>query len=651
MASLHKVVIIGVLCVSYQMLAQEPGSAKNDSDTALIKMELEEVESVGELPGELESVSLKPLLVVHKQDIRSAPASSPEDLLESLPQLDVRHRGKHGIQSDLSIQGGTFDQSMVLLNGIDLSDPQTGHFHLNVPVDLSAINSVEVATGAATRHYGTSAFSGAVNLVTRPLDSTAIGGRMSYGQYGYYDAGLQANIGGKQLSVLTSLSTSGSAGYRENTDFRSGKGYIHAISEKENFRIHLMAGLNSRAFGANAFYSPRFIHQYEEGTTGMAALKALVLKRKIKYSFAAYGRFNRDYFLLDRYDPDFYHNHHRSRVAGAKAGLELSSGAGITRSGIHYRSEGIRSTSLGEPLQTAEAIPYNDSLLFTHGHLRSHINWNLNHRIQTGPFTVSGGFLLHFNSDLDFEPRIYPGIDLRMQLPASLQVYASYNRSMRLPTFTDLYYKGPSNVGNPDLKPEKASLYEFGLYRDDGALHVDLNTFFREGKDLIDWIWMEDEKWHTMNLTQVNAAGLSLSAGYRNLKQNHRIIYLASADASYSFTHLNKAGDGLNSRYVLDPLRHKVVLAAGLQFAGNFRLYGRFTAQDRDGTYLAFDPSTGDSFENSYTPFALVDLKLTYSFRIFHLNLEANNLFDQEYNDIGNVIQPGRWIILGLQVN
>ena len=292
MASLHRVIIIGVLCVSYQMLAQEPGNAMSDSTRAKIRLELEEVESVGELPGELEAISLKPLMVVTRQDIQSAPASSHEDLLEALPQLDVRQRGKHGIQSDLSIQGGSFDQSMILLNGINMSDPQTGHFHLNLPLDLSAISQMEVATGSATRHYGSSAFAGAVNLQTRPMDSTYIGGTLNLGQFAYYKAGIRGNLGGKNISVLSSLNTSGSSGYRENTDFRNSSGYIHALSEREKLEVHLMAGLSSRAFGANAFYSPRFLHQYEEGLTGMAALKLLVRNQRSRFRFSAFRIFS-----------------------------------------------------------------------------------------------------------------------------------------------------------------------------------------------------------------------------------------------------------------------------------------------------------------------------------------------------------------------
>jgi len=651
MASLHKVIVISVLSVSYQMLAQDPADARTDTIPGKMLVELEEVESMGALPAELENAGFKPLLVVTSQDIQSAPATSHEDLLESLPQVDIRQRGRHGVQADLSIQGGSFDQSMVLLNGINLSDPQTGHFQLNLPLDIQAINKIEVATGSATRHYGTNAFSGAVNLVTRPGDSTSFSGGLRMGQYGFYKAGLKANISGDHLSMLATFNTSGSSGYRENTDFKNTSGYIHAIAGRKNLKVHLMTGMSSKAFGANAFYSPKFIHQYEQGNTGMAAVKAVVLKERNKYNFAVYGRFNQDYFLLDRNDPQFYNNNHLSLVSGANAQSRISTKAGISHFGFHFRSEQIKSTSIGGLLEEAETACFNDTVLFTNGHLRTQLNLSVNHTLGFGPFSLSGGFLIHFNSDLAFHPGIYPGIDMRIQLPAHLNLYSSFNRSMRLPTFTDLYYLGPSNVGNPALKPETASLFELGIYRKSSRLQLDMNLFYRQGTNLIDWIWMEDEKWHTMNLTQVDATGLSLSASYRARGPAESWINLTSADASYSFTHLNKVSDPLISRYVLDPLRHKLVLGTGLQIARDFHLFVRCTSQDRKGSYLALDTVSGETTEQAYSPFILMDLKLSYGVGLFKLFIEASNVLDQEYNDIGNVIQPGRWLTAGFEIN
>ncbi len=650
LASFHKVIIIGTLCFSNQILGQEAVEGHKDTLRSGIMVELEEVEASGEWPADLEDASLKPVILVTSTDISSSAATSHEDMLEYLPQVDIRQRGRHGIQADLSIQGSSFDQSMVLLNGINMSDPQTGHFQLNLPLDLYSIHHMEVITGSATRRLGANAFAGAVNVVTRPGDSTFFNAGFRVGQHKLYNANLKGNLGGKYISTLVSLNTSGSNGYRENTDFKTTRAFIHTAAGRGKLKTQVMAGMNTRAFGANSFYSPLFIQQYEETTTGLAALKMDLSESRSQWALNAYLKVNRDHFLLDRSKPTFYVNDHLTRVTGTDLSGAFSTVAGITQTGLHYRGEQISSTSLGEPFDPDETVRFNDTITFTHGHQRNQFNWNLNHTYERGRFSLSGGFMVHMNSDLDYRPGIFPGMDIRMRLPASFRIFSSLNQSMRLPTFTDLYYQGPSNVGNPALTPEKASTLEWGIYRDNRGLRMGINGFYRQGKNLIDWIWMEDEKWHTMNLTRVDAMGGDILFHYRRPEQSDDLFSLETAEFSYSFTHLTRVSGHAVSLYLLDNLRHKVVLGTGLRITGNLLISLKVSGQDRNGTFLTYDTETGQSVEKPFEPFILMDLKLDYGMGRFHIFLEATNLLDAAYNDIGNVIQPGRWFLTGVEI-
>lgn len=650
-ASLQKVVIIGTLSVSYQMVAQERPSAGADTSGYKMALELEEVEASGERPASMEDIGLKPVLTVSAADISEAVASSHEDLLEYLPQVDVRQRGKHGTQADLSIQAGTFDQSLVLLNGINVSDPQTGHFHLNVPLDLMATHRMELVTGSASRRYGTQAFAGAVNMVTEPGDSTYFNGVIKAGQHRYYRTGIKANMYGKLVSTLASISATGSDGYRENTDFGTVNAYMHTLAGKGSFRTHLIAGLNAREFGANAFYSPAFPRQYEETSTGLGALKLEYNRRLWQWDLQAYARVNRDMFLIDRDDPSIYRNDHRTTAAGLDTEFRLSSRLGITHTGIRFRNERIRSTSLGEPLTQKDVVIHEDSIVLGYGHIRNGLNWNLNHAWEQGPVSLSGGLLLHLNSDLGTIPGIYPGADVRIRLPHHLRAYASVNRSMRLPTFTDLYYQGPANVGNPELVPESAVTFEMGAYRKGTFLTAGIHSFYRQGRDLIDWIWMEGEQlWQPMNLTRVNALGGDVRVHYRAGQGQKRRLLLSSAFITYSHTHLAKVSGELVSRYVLDNLKHKVTLGATWVFWEHVHLSLRATAQDRNGNYQAYDPNTGTYTPEPFEPFALLDLKAGYSLGSLFFFAEASNLFDTPYRDMGNLPLPGRWIMAGMEI-
>jgi vitamin B12 transporter len=650
LASFHKVILIGTLCFSYQLLAQDSLSSVTDKGQVQILVELEEVKTTEEWPAQLEEVSLKPVILITSKEINAAAATSFEEILEYLPQLDIRQRGRHGVQADLSIMGGSFDQSMVLLNGINISDPQTGHFHLNIPLDLHSVKQIEIVTGASARRYGSNAFSGAINLLTHPVDSTYLNAGFRYGQHSFYKAHLLTNLGGGKISTQISLNTAASDGYSENTDFRTTHLFLHSVSKPGSLRLHLMAGMNSRAFGANGFYSPRFLHQYEETSTGVGALKLVKKRLNSTWTLTSFLRLGRDHFLLDRHNPDFYTNDHLTTVGGLEISGKISTAAGLTRTGLNYRREGIISTSLGEPREQARWIQFKDTITFTHGHVRNHFNWHINHSYEWGPFSFSGGMLAHLNPDLGPVPRVYPGMDLKWRLLDLFSIYFSVNQSMRLPTFTDLYYQGPSNVGNPLLVPERATTFELGIFHADQDFNASMNAFFRKGKEMIDWIWMDDEKWHTMNLTRVNALGGDIQLDYKNSKPHTAIIRTESAILSYTFTHLTKVSHEFNSRYLLDNLRHKVVAGTELSFYQKLRLSIKASYQERNGSYLAYDAETSQSLNKPYESFVLLDAKLSFSIRRFGLFVETTNILDTKYNDIGNVIQPGRWFIAGFEI-
>lgn len=648
-ATLHKVIIIGILCCSYNLLAQIPHTDQTGSDSISAHMELEEVEAVAESPDELGRASLKPLLALTSQDVIAAGYSSPEEMLEYLPGLDIRQRGNHGTQADLSIQGGSFDQSMVLLNGINLSDPQTGHFHLNLPLDLSAVSKANVLAGSASRRFGTQAFTGAVNFETRPQDTSGIRAGIMLGQHRFHKAFLNANVRGKIFSTLGSFSSSGSDGYRENTDFRTNHFFMHTTAGLKKVKAHLMFGLNTRKFGANSFYSPRFQNQYEETSTSFAAIKLILRKPRASYTLNTYFRRNKDYFILDRSNPAFYQNDHLTQVLGSDLIGTFSSKAGVTQAGILLRSENILSTSLGDPIEPPDSIVIKSGISYNHRHSRNQVNLTINHTYEGKWISLEGGFLLHYNSDLEAEPALMPGLEVNFSLSQHMRLFASISRSMRMPTFTDLFYQGPTNIGNPLLIPEKASTLEMGISRTGANFQSTLSGFYRQGRDLIDWIWMEDEKWHTKNLTEIDAAGGSLNVQYDPETPSDRLISLERWNVSYTFTSLTKVSEDLISRYLLDNLRHKVSMGSHLSFLKNFKLFLGLSFQDRNGSYLKYDADSEASLEQAYEPFLLMDLKLSYSYKRIHIYVKSNNVLNTQYYDIGNVVQPGRWNMAGIE--
>src|SRR5690554_7413116 len=171
--SLNKAVTIGVLtgCTltvahasSISSIEQIAIEASTDS---IPPTELDEVvvtASKADLPL---SMASKQVAVITSKEIERTPARSIEDLLSYVAGVDILQRGPHGVQADISLRGGSFDQTAILINGINLTNPHTGHYSSNLPINLSDIERVEIVQGPSSLVYGASAFAGRVNIITR----------------------------------------------------------------------------------------------------------------------------------------------------------------------------------------------------------------------------------------------------------------------------------------------------------------------------------------------------------------------------------------------------------------------------------------------------------------------------------------------------
>src|SRR5690606_4557270 len=154
-----KGIIFGILLFSWGLssLAQE--------DSTVI-MDLEEItiqENRMKIPFNEVSRNIQ---VIQRREIETTPARSLQEVLSFVPGVDVRQRGVSGTQANIGIRGGSFDQTLMLLNGIKLTDPQTGHHMMNIPLPLQGISSIDVLKGPGSRIYGQNAYAGAINIIT-----------------------------------------------------------------------------------------------------------------------------------------------------------------------------------------------------------------------------------------------------------------------------------------------------------------------------------------------------------------------------------------------------------------------------------------------------------------------------------------------------
>ncbi len=221
--------------------------------------------------------------VITKSEIEQAGVQSINELLEFALSVDVRQRGQYGIQADITMRGGSFDQVLVLLNGVNISDPQTGHLTLNLPISLDAIERVEVIAGSTSRIYGPNAFTGTVNLITGSYDHNVAKAKIEAGEHGFWNANVTATLQAKKSRHLLSLGYKKSDGYIANSDYKMGNGFYQGQWQTDKIKYDVQLGRTIRKFGANTFYTPKFPNQYEETTTDFISAKATI-QGKIKFT-------------------------------------------------------------------------------------------------------------------------------------------------------------------------------------------------------------------------------------------------------------------------------------------------------------------------------------------------------------------------------
>ncbi len=651
--TLHKVVKISVLSFTYFLsVPVTSGAAERDTSEVRMQYDLDEVEVSASRVPVLYSQVARVLSVIESREIEQSPAESVQDLLEYVAGMDVRQRGAEGVQADISIRGGTFDQTLILLNGINITDPQTGHHNLNLPVSLSQIERIEILEGPAARVYGPNAFSGAINIVTRQTDGKSLSAKLGGGSFGYFNAGLSGSFKTGKTDHQVSGNRKSSKGYMENTDFGTSGLFYSARRRAQSGKLSVQAGASEKGFGANSFYTPVYPNQFEKTQTLFSSAK-WESESKLNLTPAIFWRRHSDKFMLFRDDaPDWYqnHNYHRTDILGANLNSWFLWAAGKTAFGTSVRSENILSNVLGEPMGDSIKVT-GEEAFFTHSKNRITTSVFFEHAYYYRKWGITAGIMGNHISDSGLGIGFFPGIDVNYQLTPSLKMVASWNTSLRMPTFTDLYYEGPTNLGNPELKPEESATLEGGVKLNSSIVKGQAIVFYRRGTNLIDWVKMndEDDLWQSMNHTKLISRGAELNVQYfprEHLGGN----WPDKLQVSYFYNNQTKDEGDLISYYVLDNLRQKLVVEGYQTVFRKVSVALKVLYQDREGTFGLYQNGE-PAGETPYNPFWLADAKILYQHRPFGISVSVKNLFDRHYFDLGNVTQPGRWIKASVSYN
>ncbi|MEQ9263236.1 MAG: TonB-dependent receptor [Owenweeksia sp.] len=623
-------------------------------DTALV--------SASRLNTSLQS-SNRNVQVIEGDEIANAPANSVAELLDFVTGIDARQRGIFGTQTDLSIRGGTFEQVLVLVNGVRVSDPQTGHHLMNLPVQKKDIERIEVLLGGGSYIFGGNAFSGAINIITKDGAEDKATAKAMAGSFGSYQASFSQQLVGTHHQTRLSINTAGSEGFKPNTDFNNTNLYGQSYIQLGENQLNLSGGYTWQDFGAQNFYSNNFPEQYEKTRTlfvnaGLKSGDNITIDRQV------YWRRNWDEFQLYREGPGFYeynnglfikgtdtaasfytgHNYHRSDVLGGKTEVQFRTSWGKTSLGAEYRFEEVVSNNLGEALEAPISIAEKRGV-YSLGASRHNVSFSGQHYKKVGKFDLSAALLVNYTTA--FQPGVYPALTAGYNFNRHHKLYSSFNRSFRLPSYTDLYYRLGGAVGSKDLQPENSLNYELGYKFLSDNYFFNLSVYRRQGTDIIDWIRRCDTcNLVASNTAQVNFSGADMTYRLTGLELQKQ-VKMDFLELGYSFITTDNEDPAYESLYAFDYLTHKAVLRSQHSLLKGLKLSYTLSYQQRNGAYT--DAASGELLD--YPLIVLIDTRLMYQWKNFGFSVSGQNLLNKTYYDRGNVQLPGAWFWTGMEVS
>jgi len=642
-----------------------------DGDSIAMSYDLEEV-VVESRKSEVGSEAVQLIASVSKLDIEQMAIRTIDDVLRMVPGVDVRSRGVGGGQTDISMRGGTFDQVMILVNGIAINDVQTGHYSMNLPVDIALIERIEVLQGAAVEVFGGNALSGAINFVTKVEGQRTKGrewgqymGKMAGGMYGYVAPSFAGRNGWEKFDIAYSANYSQSNGYSapgeltekekkalENSDYRMAnvwfQGSYHNQSNFGRNDVDIQIGAQYKDIGAGMFYGFGSQDQFDATRTAFGSAKysgqwdGWMVEAQTSY------RANYDRYEWHRGERK-YGNFHFSQTAATSLKGGYVYDIGKTMVGIEIKNSNIHSTNIGDTINPNGQIPNVDGfelndvrvLDLVKGANRLECSW-----FGSQTFTyerLTANLSLNGIWSKDFGHNLGGGMNLGYEYMSGSNVYLNASRTMRMPTFTDLYYDAGNQLGDKYLKPEKAWTFAVGTnFRKDfgraGSINAEVSAYYRIGQDIIDWINVsEDTKrpFHASNLDRVDGAGVEVGIHYRWNE------WLKLIELSYAYTYMDLGDYSVCSRY-LDYLSHKAILRIGHRIAklknSEFGASWALTYQKREGYYNNVEGEV-----QKYGGVLLLDGEVYWRDRRFKAGIQCSNMTNRRFYDYGGVLKPGAW--------
>ena len=559
-------------------------------------------------------ISLSTTIIVDADKIKSIPAASIAELLEYVIGVNIKSHGASDVLANISTFGGTGEQTLILVDGLKISNQQTLHHDLDLPINIDDIKQIEIYRNAAARQYGSGAVSGVVNIITKKGDERNSYLATEYGDYSLLNGNLMVNIPiGKSFHNLSFTSLS-SSGYKTNTDFLKNTFYYKYYLQDGKTSTNFSFGYLTRGNGIINHLDNVYQNQYEKNSTKF-------FNSKIHWDF---GRI--------KLESNTHWFDHRDELASNKeiGGWDNYSN---TETGVNFNANskskwGNRKTGFTFNRETNSNTTVKEIT-------RDHYTFTFQEFILSKKINFDFGFSSNYYDDFGWFAA--PGYQLVYNINNNANIYHKYNRGFRLPSFYEMYADDYIYNGNKGLIGESINAFEYGIQIYGSAIRMTASQFYKNSENVIDWYTTTSgniKTWKAASISDVLTSGhnMQLELYPKIIK---RLNFVNRFELGYAYLDIEHNGEKDEYKNVSHYLKHQVIFGISyhLPFGISRSWYVRYEQP------ITYDNRT------------IIDTQIHYSIWRIESTLNINNVFNVEYEDVEDITLPGRWIRFSLRYN
>jgi iron complex outermembrane receptor protein len=245
-------------------------------------------------------------------------------------------------------------------------------------------------------------------------------------------------------------------------------------------------------------------------------------------------------------------------------------------------------------------------------------------------YGLAGVYTLYNSS---FGWGVFPGLELGYTLGENTKLFFNTGTAQRIPSFTDLYYRGPSNISNPNLQPENSRSGELGFRSVRSKGMIQATVFLRQINGMVDWVKDSIQKpWSPVNYNATRTPGIDINGNIHILQRQGLFLSLYAGYTYLQQGFVNEVAKTY-SKNILENLKHQALLQARLRIGEHFNMNAGVRYIQRE----------------TMAAYTLCDLHLQYAFKRFSVYTNINNITNIQFREIAAVPMPPRWISLGLR--